>query len=1013
MASAVIPLRQSAVDAALKQAAFEAFAFPAVCLNAAGQMLAANSAFSALVDSESLVGRHVSDLIAAPGPVALRRRWDRVWTRLQTSGRFVGRAKLRLVNGSRRVVELTVSRVEVDGERVAAVALRDIAEERAGARAQRAKHLREALLARAGSEFGFLIGPDRRVIAVNPAAEGIVGGNASDLLGVPFEYLLDDVSSIAFRDTFDVLLRSPSKSGSTALRFSWRLRATSSSDGRKLDAALVNRLNDPLVRALAIHARDAASDDETRATVERLRRRAELLAEGSADVLMVLDSAGIVRFQSPAIFRVLGIIPESTVGRAGHTLVIEEDRTILRSVIQAAALDTANEQPHMCLVRARDGSGGIHRLWMSVRNYLSEPATAGLLVTARDVTQPLQSRPVDAAQQARRLEFRERLLELAIQTRAEFPQSLARVLQAVAETLKASAAGFWRHLPSPGALRCESLFDRHAADFDATWLGVELPPDVYPAYFAQLRERQPIVVEDVQSSPLLQGLHGHVRWRKVAASLDAPVLLDGEVQGVLCVYANAPRTWDEDEVNFAAQAALMISLAMEAAQRQEAETRIEQLAWYDPLTGLPNRNLLRETMRDMIMTAGNRHRRLAVILVDLDRFKDVNDTHGHVIGDALIRAAGEVLRELIGDAGMVARLGGDEFVVLLHDFEHRQEVALLAARLTQTLNRSDLVANVETQVSASIGVALFPEHGRDMGTLLKNADSAVYQAKRDGRNQFSFFNPIRYERASREVQLGIQLLKAVQADRAEFFIEYQPQIEMATDRVVGFEALIRWMHPAYGRLTPDRFIGVAEVSGLSERITRWVFNEVCAQIVRWRKERPGFNLPVAVNVAGREMSSAALPMLVRNTLQKHGVEPAMIVMEITERTLVKEGEVNNDVMAELANLGIGLSLDDFGTGYSTLGYLKRMPIGSIKIDQSFVEGIPGDADSCAIVNAMLGVARHFKLKVVAEGIETAEQVEYLRSIGCDFAQGWFYARALPAQAVLEHVASRESARSGT
>jgi EAL domain-containing protein (putative c-di-GMP-specific phosphodiesterase class I) len=256
------------------------------------------------------------------------------------------------------------------------------------------------------------------------------------------------------------------------------------------------------------------------------------------------------------------------------------------------------------------------------------------------------------------------------------------------------------------------------------------------------------------------------------------------------------------------------------------------------------------------------------------------------------------------------------------------------------------------------------------------------------------------------VQLGIQLLKAVQADRAEFFIEYQPQVEMATGRVVGFEALIRWMHPAYGRLTPDRFIGVAEVSGLSERITRWVFNEVCAQIVRWRQESPGFDLPIAVNVAGREMSSAALPMLVRTTLQKHGVEPRMIVMEITERTLVKEGEVNNDVMAELANLGIGLSLDDFGTGYSTLGYLKRMPIESIKIDQSFVEGIPGDADSCAIVNAMLGVARHFKLKVVAEGIETAEQVEYLRSMGCDFAQGWYYARALSAQDVLAHVAAR-------
>jgi EAL domain-containing protein (putative c-di-GMP-specific phosphodiesterase class I) len=187
---------------------------------------------------------------------------------------------------------------------------------------------------------------------------------------------------------------------------------------------------------------------------------------------------------------------------------------------------------------------------------------------------------------------------------------------------------------------------------------------------------------------------------------------------------------------------------------------------------------------------------------------------------------------------------------------------------------------------------------------------------------------------------------------------------------------------------------------------------VCAQIVRWRADLPGFDLPVAVNVAGREMSSAALPMLVKNMLQKHGVEPSMIVMEITERTLVKEGEVNNDVMAELANLGIGLSLDDFGTGYSTLGYLKRMPIESIKIDQSFVEGIPGDADSCAIVHAMLEVARHFKLKVVAEGIETPEQVEYLRGIGCEFAQGWFYSRALPAQAVLEHLASRDQPSGG-
>jgi diguanylate cyclase (GGDEF)-like protein len=452
----------------------------------------------------------------------------------------------------------------------------------------------------------------------------------------------------------------------------------------------------------------------------------------------------------------------------------------------------------------------------------------------------------------------------------------------------------------------------------------------------------------------------------------------------------------------------MISLALEAAQRQEAEGRIEQLAWYDPLTGLPNRNLLRETMRDMIMTAANRRRRIAVMLIDLDRFKDVNDTLGHLVGDALIKSAAQVLKETVGDSGLVARLGGDEFVVLVNEFEHRQEVALLAARIAQALNRTDLVPNVDTQVSASIGVALFPEHGREMSTLLKNADAAMYQAKRDGRNQFSFFNPIRAERAAREVQLGIQLLKAIQGDTAQFIVEYQPQVRMETGRVIGLEALIRWQHPTFGLLTPDRFVGVAEMSGLSERITRWVVNEVCAQIGRWREALPTFDIPVAINVAGREMGSAALPSIVRGALLKHRIDPRMITLEITERTLVKEGEINNDVMSELASLGVGLVLDDFGTGYSTLGYLKRMPIQALKIDQSFVEGIPEDADSCAIVHAMLAVARHFKLKVVAEGIETLEQVQYLRSIGCEYAQGYFYARALPPQTILEYV-SRDGA----
>jgi diguanylate cyclase (GGDEF)-like protein len=557
-------------------------------------------------------------------------------------------------------------------------------------------------------------------------------------------------------------------------------------------------------------------------------------------------------------------------------------------------------------------------------------------------------------------------------------------------------------------LRCESLFDRQSDRFLRDWVGREFAATRFPAYFTALHNRQPVIVNDTRTSRLTTMFAGDIEWAQVRSLLDVPVLAEGEVAGVLCLRHRDTRFWDEDDISFANTTGLMLALALEAAQRQEAETRIEHLAWYDALTGLPNRNLLRETMRDMIMTAANRKRRMAVMLIDLDRFKDVNDTLGHLVGDALIKSAAELLRQTVGDAGVVARLGGDEFVVLLSEFVHRQEVALLAARVAQALHRTDLVPNIDTQVSASIGVALFPEHGRDMSTLLKNADAAMYQAKRDGRNQFSFFNPIRYERAAREVQLGIELVKALQSEAPQFICEYQPQIEMASGRVVGLEALIRWDHPVHGVLTPDRFIGVAEISGLSERITRWVLGEVCSQIKRWRRARPDFDVPVSINVAGREMGSTVLPTLVRSALAKHDVEPHLIVLEITERTLVKESEINNDVLAELASLGVGLVLDDFGTGYSMMGYLKRMPITALKIDQSFIEGVPGDADSCAIVHAMLAVAKHFKLKVVAEGIESLEQVQYMREIGCEFAQGFFYSRSLSGDTILDYLE-----RSGT
>ncbi|HTT12980.1 MAG TPA: EAL domain-containing protein [Burkholderiaceae bacterium] len=993
----------------MKQAAFDHLPLAAVCINASGQILSANEATLALVGvrAEEVIGRHLSVFLAFRRPRDAARRWSRLWSRLQDGNNVKMRTIATFVDGRRIPLELDAEALRFENESVAAITVKDISAQRAAARAESALQAQRSATAHGPGGAAWLIGSDRRVVNASAAPDIWPDLQASEVLGVPFDLLLEESASGELRA---IVEQFGAQTGPDVRDCVWRLRANSATGAaRWLGARITNRLFDRRLRAVAIVGEDASARIGLQSRATLLEQRLIAFATNSTDLLMVLDAKGIVRYQSPAIVRTLGLTQHDFIGRHGSAFAVADDQHLLETAIGAAAQSDRARAP-ACKVRAVDAAGQVKDFWVVVRDCRNEPAIGGLMLTAVEVTEehaggeaPATRVQAPAQREARRVDFQERLLDLAIHTRGDLAQSLAQTLRMCSETLMAGSASFWRLNQDPVELRCEAHYDRARERFSRDWIGAALSAASFPGYFAAFRARQPVVISDMRMSPLLHTATGDARWASARATLDAPVLLDGEVQGVLRVQDREPRAWDNDEIGFVTTAALLVALALEASQRQEAEIRIEQLAWYDPLTGLPNRNLLRESMRDMIMTASNRDRRIAVMLIDLDRFKDVNDTLGHLVGDALIKSAALVLKETVGDAGVVARLGGDEFVVLLEQFEHREEVALLAARIAQTLHRTDLVPNVDTQVSASIGVALFPEHGREISTLLKNADAAMYQAKRDGRNQFSFFNPIRAERDARDVQLGIQLLKALQGGAAQFCIEYQHQVEMTSGRVVGLEALIRWQHPTYGLLTPDRFIGVAEASGLSERITRWVVNEVLTQIGRWREKRPGFDIPVSINVAGRELGSSVLPLIVRSALGKHGIEPRMIILEVTERTLVGENEINNDVMAELASLGIGLVLDDFGTNRSNLAYLKRLPISTLKIDQSFVAGLPHDADSCAIVHAMLAVARHFRLKVVAEGVESAEQVEYLRSIGCDFAQGYFYSRPLAGDSIVDHI----------
>ena len=1008
MTSIVIPIRQSAVEQSIKRGAFDQLPLAALCVGAAGQVLAANEAAGRLLrfDAASARGRPLSDCIAFPAPASASRRWSHLWRRLLRDETVSVQVRLPLPGGSDMVAQLDATLLKFEDEPAAVITLQDAAARRDALIEARRRHADSLALLESIAGATLVLAADRGVLAAHGLAASLPELDRHALLGTPFELWLDDASAIDFVAAFERAAAAPQ-------RLLCRLRNVRAGESRLLQASISYRNESGGRSRYILHLRpheqlDPLAMPDSGDDVERQLRR---IAGDEAEILMLADSLGVVRYQSQAIGTALGIAADATIGRPLASLANPADAQALSRAVGESLGRYSAGQPVSVAVGLLDADGQPQRWRLSIRNLLRDPAVGGLLVSGTRV--PIGREQVVAAfegdlpavQQRRRLELRECLLSLAMQTRGDFAQAAARVLRSVSRALGSTSASFWRSAADGSAFRCEVHYDHGSDSYDRDWVGEQLQLAQEPGYFDRIDQRQPIVAANTRAPMLAARFAREPRWIPVRALIDAPVVLDGEVRGVLSVHETAERRWTEDEVGFVATAALMLALSMESAQRQAAQGRLEQLAWYDPLTGLPNRNMLRESMRDLAIKAANRRRRFAVMLIDLDRFKDVNDTLGHVVGDALIKSVAQTLRETIGSAGIVARLGGDEFVVLVSEFVHREEVALLAARLTQALQRADFVPDVDTQMSASIGIALFPDNGRDIGTLLKNADAAMYQAKRDGRSQFSFFNAVRQERVTREVQIGIDLLKAVQSDSRQFFITYQPQVEIESGRVVGLEALIRWQHPTYGLLMPDRFIGVAELSGLSERLTRWVINEVCAQIAAWKRHSPAFAVPVAVNVAGREMGSVSLPALVRASIERHGLVPADLTLEITERTLVREGEVNNDVLGELESLGVGLVLDDFGTGYSMLGYLKRMPIQALKIDQSFVEGLPGDADSCAIVGAMVAVASHFRLKVVAEGIETAEQAEYLRSIGCRFGQGFYYARPLSASAALQFMSS--------
>jgi diguanylate cyclase (GGDEF)-like protein/PAS domain S-box-containing protein len=449
-----------------------------------------------------------------------------------------------------------------------------------------------------------------------------------------------------------------------------------------------------------------------------------------------------------------------------------------------------------------------------------------------------------------------------------------------------------------------------------------------------------------------------------------------------------------------------LSIAADITDRKAAEQQIEFLAYHDTLTGLPNRLLLQDRFEQAIAHAQRDGSRVALLFMDLDHFKGINDTLGHDAGDALLRQVAARLRECVRDTDTICRQGGDEFLILLPDLNHADDTVPVLLKLMERLQEPFNADGQEIATSISLGVALFPEDGGNFETLLKKADMAMYQAKDAGRNTYRFFDEAMNVEASEHLVLRNGLRRAL--ERQEFVLHYQPQIDLASGAVIGAEALIRWNHPELGMVAPNRFIPVAEESGLIVPIGEWVLHEACRQAMAWRDaDLP--ELTIAVNLSAVQFKRGDVEQSVIQALEKTGFNPALLELELTESILIQNVESVLASVKRLKLLGVKISIDDFGTGYSSLSYLKRFDIDKLKIDQSFVRDLATDPDDAAIVRAIIQMAHSLNLRTIAEGVETLEMLQQLRSFECDEAQGYYFARPMPAPEMALYLAAKRQA----
>ena len=617
---------------------------------------------------------------------------------------------------------------------------------------------------------------------------------------------------------------------------------------------------------------------------------------------------------------------------------------------------------------------------------------AGLIGTIIDVT---------AARQAARRQAMEHAVTQTLSNAEGMSDAAPQIIRTICETLGWACGAYWTWDEAAQVLRCAQTWhidDAHVAQFSsATKVSINEAPawqgDAPRTLTGGLVRRvwldgAPVWFPDVTRETGFRrgpeaaraGLH---------CAFGFPVMAGGQPFGVMEFFARDIKQPDEALLSIARSIGSQIG---QFIVRKQAEEKVRFVASHDALTALPNRVMFAQRLDHALAQAQRHGRRLAVLFIDLDRFKVINDTLGHDFGDRLLREVARRLSAALRQSDTVARLGGDEFVVLLEDISDPMYVAAVAQKLIAALAEGYLLADREYHVTASVGASTYPDDAADAQALLKNADIAMYRAKEQGRNTFQFYSSHLNLHSVQRLNLESGLRRALERD--ELVLHYQPQVDLRSGRITGVEALVRWRHPELGLLPPGRFIAIAEETGVIVPIGEWVVKSACTAQRAWIDSGLA-PLRIAVNLSARQFLRGDLPRDIRNVLGATGCDPACLELEITESMVMEDPERVVALLQQIREIGVRVAIDDFGTGHSSLAYLKRFPVDNLKIDRSFVSDIPADRGDAAITQAVIAMGHSLGMRVIAEGVETRAQHDFLLAQNCDEYQGYFFSKPLP------------------